>query len=229
MAAKKKDSNLSLLIFLFLLLMIPLTVWAFNTFKEPTSEAKGPKAGQTGNGAPSGPHYNLNIIGVDKDKTADMNDNSGRRIFVPLQGKAKINLSEGEDFQVLDANATQGPAEFQLPNPDPDNDGITVYSVWARPLGKPGGKSTTTTCALDEFDVEWCSTEAMVQVRESGKSSFSDVSKQLLYIYVDLDGNGQLERYPIFDEALQDYFWNYDNNGLRLLQLRFYEVVSDVN
>ena len=26
----------------------------------------------TGNGAPSGTHYNLNIIGVPKDKTADL-------------------------------------------------------------------------------------------------------------------------------------------------------------
>lgn len=229
MPKKQQNSSTSWLIILLLLIAIPITIWAFNNFREPTSEAKGPKAGQTGNGAPSGPHYNLNIIGVAKDKTADMTGNSGHRIFVPLEGNAKINLYEGDAFEVLDANGTQGPAEFQLPNPDPDNDGITVYSVWARPLGKPGGKSTTTTCAYDELGTEWCSTEAMVQVRESGKSSFSNVSKQLLYIYVDLDADGQLERYPIFDEALQDYFWNYDNNGLKLLQLRFYEIVSNIN
>jgi hypothetical protein len=28
----------------------------------------------------------------------------------------------------------------------------------------------------------------------------------------------------IFDSALQDYFWNYQNNGLRLAQLRFYPM-----
>jgi hypothetical protein len=28
----------------------------------------------------------------------------------------------------------------------------------------------------------------------------------------------------IFDPSLQDYFWNYQNNGLRLAQLRFYPV-----
>ena len=44
----------------------------------------------TGNGAPSGPHYNLNIIGVPKDKTADMTGNNGHRIFVPLLGKTSI-------------------------------------------------------------------------------------------------------------------------------------------
>ena len=46
-----------------------------------------------GNGAPSGAHYNLNIIGVPKDKTADMTDGSGHRIFVKLEGKTKILLS----------------------------------------------------------------------------------------------------------------------------------------
>ena len=30
-----------------------------------------------GNGAPSGPHYNLNIIGVDNPKTADMTGSDG--------------------------------------------------------------------------------------------------------------------------------------------------------
>ena len=35
--------------------------------------------------------------------------------------------------------------------------------------------------------------------------------------------------YPLFDNALEDYFWSYDNNGLKLLQLRFYPVPTDVN
>ncbi|MEE8409465.1 MAG: hypothetical protein V3T05_07665, partial [Myxococcota bacterium] len=109
---------------------------------------KGGKGSATGNGSPSGSHYNLNIIGVAKDKTADMTGNSGRRIFVALSGKSKILLAEGE-FKVLDANGTDGSAKFQLPDPDPENDGITTYSVFSRALGKPGGSSTMTTCATD--------------------------------------------------------------------------------
>ncbi|MEK9177084.1 MAG: hypothetical protein AAB923_02190, partial [Patescibacteria group bacterium] len=109
-----------------------------------------------GNGAPSGAHYNLNIIGVPKDKTADMTSGSGHRIFVPLVGKVNIWLCESgvdvacadvDGFQVMDGNGTDGSASFALPNPDPDGDGTTVYSVFARALGKPGGSSTTTTCA----------------------------------------------------------------------------------
>jgi len=181
-----------------------------------------------GNGAPSGPHYNLNIIGVPKDKSADMTDNSGHRIFVMLEGrKTKIMLSEGE-YKVLDANGTDGKAAFQLPNPDPENDGVTVYSVWVRALGKPGGLAKMTTCASDEIGDEYCSIWVLELNREKGGSKFRDASK-LLYVYADVDGDGTVERYPLFDAALQDYFWDYDNNGLKLAQFRFYEVPSDVN
>lgn len=190
----------------------------------------GQAAQATGNGAPSGAHYTLNIIGVSKDKAAEMDGNNGSRIFVPLWGKAKINLTEG-DFGVLDANGTDNDgATFALPNPDPDADGVTEYSVFARALGTPGGSSTTTTCATDPETLdEICSTESMVLVRNKGKSSFDNVSRELLYVYYDLDGDGTAELIPLFDDRLEDYFWDYDNNGLRLAQLRFYEMPTDVN
>lgn len=185
------------------------------------------KAG--GSGAPSGSHYNLNIIGVPKGKTADMSGNNGRRIFMPLEGKSNINLREGA-FQVLDANGTDGSASFQLPNPDPENDGITIYSVYARALGKPGGSAKVNTCATDPVTGEvYCSLETLVAVRGTGGSKFTNVTKSLLYIYADVDGDGVAERYNLFNDALQDYFWMYDNSGLKLLQLRFYEVSTNVN
>jgi len=189
---------------------------------------------QTGNGAFSGPHYNLNIIGVPKDKSADMDGNSGHRIFVKLEGKSKILLREGEEFRVLDANGTKGSAKFQLPNPDPDGDGVTVYSVWVRALGKPGGSANITTCAYDEDEVdptvlvEVCSVWKLKLERERGKSKFRDAS-ELLYVYADLDGDGAAERYPLFGDALQEYFWDYDNKGLKLAQFRFYEMPANVN
>ncbi len=181
-----------------------------------------------GNGAPSGPHYNLNIIGVPKGKTAPMTGSNGNVIFVSLNTPTKILLSEGP-FKVLDANGTDGTAAFQLPNPDPTNSGQTQYSVWARALGKPGGSSTTTTCATDPVTGElYCSVYSMLLVRSKGKSSFDNVSKELLYIYADVKGTGTLQRYPLFDQTLFDYFWNYDNSGLKLAQLRFYQVSTTV-
>jgi hypothetical protein len=186
------------------------------------------KGSATGNGAPSGAHYTLNIIGMDSAKSADLTGSNGSRIFVPMTGSTKINLSEG-DFQVLDANGTDGSAAFQLPNPDPDNDGTTTYSVYARALGKPGGSSKTTTCATDPTTGElWCSIYSSVLVRSGGKSTFQNVSKELLYVYADVDGDGTVERYNLFNSALDDYYWQYDNQGLRLAQLRFYEVATTV-
>ncbi|MEK7133540.1 MAG: hypothetical protein AAB804_00550 [Patescibacteria group bacterium] len=203
-------------------------------------------AGATGNGAPSGAHYNLNIIGVPKGKTADMTGNSGHRIFVPLVGKTNIWLCESgvdaacagvDGFQVLDANGTDGSASFALPNPDPDGDGTTVYSVFARALGKPGGSSVTTTCATGPGadgvlgtgdDETLCSVISMELTRDKGKSTFDNVSKYLLYIYADVDGDGNLERVPLFGSQLEDYFWEYDNHGLKLAQLRFYECATIV-
>jgi hypothetical protein len=190
----------------------------------------------TGNLAPSGAHYNLNIIGVPKGKTADMTGNNGGRIFVSLTGKTKINLAPGTDFQVTDANGTDGVAAFTLP----DNVS-TTYTVWARALGKPGGQVTITTCAELYVEGLWyeevCS-DLPITLTRTPKSApkFIDVSKNLLFITIYEpvladDGVTVLlpaGTYPLFDEALQDYFWDYDNNGMKLLQLRFYPIITPV-
>lgn len=177
----------------------------------------------TGHGAPSGPHYNLNIIGVPKDKTADMTGNNGHRIFVKLDGRSKILLQEGDTFQVLDANATKGSAKFQLPDPDPLDDMALDYSVYARALGMPHGWVQVTTCYEDEWGDEYCSAESRILVRDKGQSKFVDVSRDLLTLFVDTDGDGVADtRVGIFDEELWQYFWDYDNHGCKLVQLRFY-------
>lgn len=192
----------------------------------------------TGNGAPSGAHYNLNIIGVAKDKTADMIGNNGHRIFVKLWGAdTKIMLAEG-DFQVLDANGTDGTARFQLPNPDPDQDGTTSYSVYVRALGKPGGYANMQTCYTDATGT-WCAVDfdgGVSQItinRTKGKSTFTNVSKDLLYVDYctawDITDPSNpvctnVEQIPLFGEEAAEYFWDYDNYGLKVAQLRFYEV-----
>lgn len=184
----------------------------------------------SGNGAPSGSHYNLNIIGVPKEKSADMSGGNAHRIFVSLGSNkpanpvsTKILLSQSTDgtFQVLDGNGTDGQASFKLPAPG-------TYSIWARPLGKPGGESQITTCAIDPVTLEeLCSTSNEVFIRNSGKSSFRDVTTTLTSIDIDssltdvIDACGATT-VSLFDPCLEGYFWNYDNNGLKLLQLRFY-------
>ena len=198
---------------------------------------------QTGNGALSGAHYNLNIIGKKQCSTESLTDTSRHTIFVLLNGgdsatslngtlastiskQNKIYLAPGA-FSVLDGNACDGNGgKFQLP--------VGGYYVFARALGKPGGVATMTTCAtgagvdgvLGTADDEIiCSTENVVLSREKGKSSFSNVTTELTTMMIDTDGDNVADtRVSIFDPMLQDYFWNYDNKGLRLAQLRFYMV-----
>jgi hypothetical protein len=179
----------------------------------------------TGNGVPSGPHYNLNIIGVPKDKTVAPGNN--QTIFVPLYGGCKISLSEGP-FDVLDGNCTNdGQSAFQLPNPDPGNTGTTVYSVYARALGKPGGSSTTQSCFTDtSTGDEYCSIYQLVETRSTGKSLFTNASQDLLYVYYCDTSTGKIVRDSLFDNPLYDFFWQYTNDGLRLAQLRFYPGVQ---
>ena len=186
--------------------------------------------GGNGNGAPSGPHFNLNIIGVENPKKASLDDSNRHTIFVPLTGSCRINLAEGS-YNVSDGNCFDGDgAEFTLPDPDPDGDGVTAYSVYARALGGPGGSSVTTTC-FDEAGETWCSTESVVLVRSTGKSTFKNVSKELLSLCLDTDDppDGVCDvREFLFDRDLADYYWQYANSGLRLAQLRFYEIPTNV-
>ena len=157
-----------------------------------------------------------------------MTNSDGHSLFVPLQGQCKINLQQGA-FQVVDRNCTDGSSLFQLPNPDPTNSGTTVYSVFARALGKPGGSSSTQTCFLDTTTNEtYCSIYQMVLVRSSNKSSFSDVSQQLLYVYYCDTATRKIVRTPLFSSSLLQFYWNYTNTGLTLAQLRFYQVATQV-
>lgn len=180
-----------------------------------------------GNGAPSGPHYNLNLIGVSQKYQMPANLDSGHVIFVKLWGAdTKILLRQGE-FQVLDKNGTDGEATFQLPAPDPENDGITSYSVFARALGRPGGSADLTTCATDTGGQLECSVN-ILNLNSSDPRKFRNVSKYLLYVYADLDEDGNLERVPLFGTGLSDFYWDYDVRGLKLAQLRFYPCATQV-
>jgi hypothetical protein len=155
-------------------------------------------------------------------------------LFVNLDKRNKIFLVQGE-FQVLDGNACDNDgATFQLPANGADGTYGTAYEVYARELGTPGGSGDLRTCAVaagaDEImgtndDEVVCSTENVLLVRSTGKPKTQNVTKELTTLYIDLDGDGVADtRISLFDDALSNYFWDYDNNGLRLVQLRFYPV-----
>ena len=299
-----------------------------------------PAFAQTGNGAPKGPHYNLNIHGVENAKTAPMTGSNRHSIFVALKSTktgqksvpnfdtsgtgvqtsivdSKIWLVPGDTFKVCDGNGfdrangcddtylgdwvtngydsngnpivideTRMGAVFQLPCNtnlngqfwDSDGDGrvedngddaeldelvrcnmavdengqevpvgpdfdlvpTANYQVWARALGKPSGSAVSTTCATVQGELQ-CSLENMVLTRTTGKSIFTDVTNATTSLVIGYcqgtvsvvdnvsycDGNVTWTRIALFAGNTQDWFWNFDNNGLRLAQLRFYEVEEE--
>ena len=262
----------------------------------PTTPALNPAPSPAlGNGFPEGGHdYSLHIIGIPKDKTATMDGNNGRRIFVQLESANVVtdpggknndglkrgggddqnhiylcNSSTGEndvndvrcdtwrathagDFGVIDANATDGDgALFGLPDPcagDLSTDGCSpTYGIWARAL-TGGGSVTLTTCAdetgsgFDGEDDVWCGSNGITLSRQTARKAI-EVTGSLLYLTIsvndatdpdlaaciDPDGDatdGLPDQYNVylFDRCFENYFWNYDNNGLKNLELRFYSA-----
>jgi hypothetical protein len=77
----------------------------------------------------------------------------------------------------------------------------------------------------------YCSTENVVEIRDPGKQVFKNVTQQLTSLVVCYDTNPLEEvvdidcfRYALFRDEFVDWYWNYFNQGLRLAQLRFYEI-----
>ena len=178
-------------------------------------------AGTSGNGAPSGPHFTLNIHGVNGGQ--GYNGNTKNNIFVPLQGNCKIGLTMGP-FSVLQNDCINDPpAQFQLPNPCGDTNTTCedfVYAVYARALaGK--GSADMFSCFTDKTTGDtFCATGLMViNFSKVSPSKFTNVSQALLNV---CNLSGQKE--ALFADSNKDYFWQFDNQGLRLAQLRFYPI-----
>ncbi len=200
-----------------------------------------PAHSQTGNLAPNGPHFELGIIGVSDPKTQPLTDSNRHTIFVGLGRNDKVTtniyLTQGP-FTVCDGNGfdpatdcsgkTVDPvsgAVFQLPcdtvtDTACDATGKTqaAYAIWARALGRPGGQATISTCGTTDLGAVICSllpeNQALL-VRGHGQQTFSDVTKQLTTI------EGSI---TLFTSGYKNFFWQYDNNGLKLAQVRFYPV-----
>jgi hypothetical protein len=173
----------------------------------------------------------------DADANNILGDNPGN--YVTLDRTNKIYLFSGNDFQVTDGNAcNKGGAAFYLPA-----NVATNYEFFVRELGKPGGTGDIVTCGVDAGvdgipgngdDEIVCSTgNAVTLERAKGKSMWQNVTSQLTTInylvWVDANLNGVVdpgettpETANLFDPDFYQYLWDYDNNGLRLVQIRIY-------
>lgn len=115
---------------------------------------------------------------------------------------------------------------------DTENVPYSYYEVWARANGKLDGEATITTCATIQDELQ-CSTENVVMTRTRGQTLYADVTDELTSAVVeycidygddDICDEFETTRIALFSGDSQDWFWNYVNEGLRLLQLRFYTI-----
>src|SRR6266508_3677136 len=104
---------------------------------------------------------------------------------------------------------------------------VVIYPLTGQPVLDPvTGLPLTTTEVL-------CSI-GHVATRTKGKQTFTNVTAALTMITLTVDivcttgTSGTLTTIPagtqvsLFDPCVQDFFWNYDNYQLKLLQVRFY-------
>jgi hypothetical protein len=189
----------------------------------------------------NGPHYNLNVIGVPHDKLFGNFDNTNRHtIFIPLYTdwyadpcltsgpnsnkgdvpgvvselpskgvRLRIGPSADGSFSVTDGNATDDKyAELLMPA-TPNG-----YDVWISGKGKPGGCLDIDAYLIDSLTYYFI---GHVDVdRKTGEPTWQN-AKWLLY-----GSNGT----AFFADPNDLYFWQLYNNGLRLMQVRFYPTAG---
>jgi hypothetical protein len=183
----------------------------------------------------NGTHYNLNLIGKDKVMPGDYDNNDRHTMFVPEyttdfetpngEPGVTIWMQQGEEFAVIDGNATDGTGRFQL--------GKGRYAVYVVSKAKPGYSTdiagwvqyTDTTGTLyyylkvgeisvnrkwqDAHDLFWVTTT---------EDTLGIISEETwVFDYLTAINNTDL-----YENAA--YFWQYDNQGNKLVQVRFYPI-----
>lgn len=217
----------------------------------------------------NGPHYNLNLIGKDKEMPGDYDNPDRHTMFVPLDTSdynielntpnnleqetlpgIKIEMTQGEEFAMIDGNGTDGYGAFQI--------GPGKYHVYIAVKAKspkyeePYTDITGWVEAYDNLGQLWYYIDVgYVQVKK-GKNSWTDAT-DLFFVSTLEDDFGfvtgaEADYAPnlgiwVFDymagldtwyedsggEAPYDlsdlgYFWQFDNHGNKLIQVRFYPM-----
>ena len=193
------------------------------------------------NGFPSGPHFNLNIHGKKDGYNCDPASGGGS-VFVPEYGDSEIDFVQNKrssvtELTVHDKCATfdGDPALVQLPAGE--------YQVYARILAKPQKAGEPREVVFYPKLVEACNdTVSVLDTNGNGEIDLGDLDTDGDGLPdQDLDGNGVVDDADlalyldmsctfmdsawVFDIAdLVVYGWDYENNGSKLVQTRFYPV-----
>ena len=160
-----------------------------------------------GNGAPSGSHYNLNIIGVPNAKNANFDGGNGARIFVSRTGQTQFYVHGGDTYAILDHDGTDGKVGTSLTDPGiifpyDTGTGTWLVQIYVRLLGPKGSEVNWTSYFYDtnlDTYVLW--------------SSFT----------LTKDTKFQLRTGDLLANGYQDMLWQLDPiNSFRICQMRIY-------
>ncbi len=171
----------------------------------------------TGNGAPNGQHYNLNLIAAPNQKNDNFDGGNGARIFVKDSGSTFFYVHAGDSYQVLDRDGTDGKVGWGIANPGivfPYNTetGQWQVEIYLRVLG-PKGSS-----------VDW---STYVPSFLADKPSFTDEYGQTWYLYtsfhLDRDTKFSMKTSSLLIDGYQDLLWQFDpSESFKICQMRIY-------
>ena len=143
----------------------------------------------------------------------------GPTTVATLQKGVRILVRDGDNLQVIDKDATDGTATFEIPN--------GCYEVYASPGGKPEGCLDLDTLICydsitnlqEDCDPsltgQWYTLVGHIDVdRSTGKPRWDKVTDDLL------GAGGSL----VATDGYYDFFWQIYNQYLRVLHLRILEV-----
>ena len=142
----------------------------------------------------------------------------------------KIYFVPGTSFAILDRDGTDNNgATIQVPV-DPDTKEI-AFDIWIRILGKPYGCMNIGAYAYDATQQLYFWAGSVYLNRTTGKQEFIKVNELFYVHWCIVDVANQVcttesgEPISVFSDVFSEYFWNIQNDGAKLVQVRIYPRV----
>jgi hypothetical protein len=188
----------------------------------------------TGNEAPSGQHFNINIIGHPKDYKGSGEYSGGHSIMIPLknvgsrgeltcldengvvviddQGQttnleptgARIYFEGSDHFEILDRDATDGDGARVLV---PVVGDVMQFDIYMRVLGKPNTCMNINAYAYDA-DLNVVPDRDSLGYQKDREEHFRKVNQLTICVSWDQTTQTCLGGYrSVFDTAFETYFW----------------------
>jgi len=141
----------------------------------------------------------------------------------PTNG-VRIGFKAGSSFEIIDRDATDGYAEVQVPVAGAGK--YITYDVYMRVLGKPNTCMDIDGYAYDLEQGLWFLSGHVDINRTTGKSTFVKVTDLFdvwfCTVVAGVCDPATVREISVFDDVFDSYFWQVQNDGTRLVQVRLY-------